>query len=147
MSSTYNVQNAILNLMFGRTATSASPPTTWYLGLATEEPNQSTGSAAEISSSGDSWYARKGVANTSANFTYQSGLTGARQGEIKMITSASFPVCNTDWGTITHVLFYDAATSGCMWFWSALDTPIEGDIGKRIEFAGNQIIIRNNNTG
>lgn len=145
MSGTYYSENAVLDSFFGRTlgrGTSASAiPAYWYIGLGNAEPSED-GTYSELDFVGD--YTRIQVPNSSPYFGV-SESQGATNGITYNLTSIQFSQCSSNWGTITHVLFFDEATGGNLWFWQALQSSVSGNIGKRIEFPSGSIQITNRN--
>jgi hypothetical protein len=100
---------------------SLGAPATWHIGLLTASCSDSAGGT-EVSGGS---YARVAVTASLANWagTQSSGSTTASSGtggtssNNNAITFAS-PTAN--WGSITHVAFYDASTGGNIWFCTAL---------------------------
>jgi DNA gyrase inhibitor GyrI len=88
------------------TTDSVTRPTSWYIGLFTDNPGE-TGAGTEVSGFD---YAR-----TSATFAV-TGNTASNDGAVE------FPVANGgNWGTITHIGIHDAATAGNMIAYAELD--------------------------
>ena len=136
MSSTYTQENSILDLAFG--ATSWTPPGTWYVGLSQSTPNESGSGYTEPSSGA---YARVAVTNNKTNFTVASS------GVLTNATAITFPESTASWGTITHVLFFDAATSGTLRFWEALPVSKAVASSTTVYFAIGSLTISNLNAG
>jgi hypothetical protein len=104
MSFTNTAETLVLSFLF--TTGTATRPTEWYLGLFTSAPGEAAGGT-ELS--GDA-YARKAIAFTAAgNLATNSG-------------NVEFDAATGDWGTVTHVAVFDAATSGNMIAYAALGT-------------------------
>ena len=80
------------------TASSATRPTAWYIGLFTAAPDD-TGGGTEVSGTG---YVRKAV-----TFTV-TGDTASNSGAVE------WPVAGGSWGTITDLAIFDAVTGGNM---------------------------------
>ena len=80
------------------TASSATRPTAWYIGLFTAAPND-TGGGTEVSGTA---YVRKAV-----TFTV-TGDTASNSAAVE------WPVAGGSWGTITDLAIFDAVTSGNM---------------------------------
>ena len=98
-----------------QTSTFSAAPTLW-LGLFTADPSES-GGGTEVTggnysrkalTAGSSWNA----AVTSNDITYSS-----------LAASQTFATPNANWGTITSVGVFDAATSGNLLFVATLATP------------------------
>lgn len=94
------------------TTNSATRPTTWYIGLFTTATTDA-GGGTEVSTSGTA-YARQTIA---FSITQSSGTTKA--GNSSTIT---FPTATLDWGTVTHMAVFTAATGGTMLFHGPLVT-------------------------
>ena len=77
------------------TASSATRPTAWYIGLFTVAPND-TGGGTEVSGTG---YVREAV-----TFTV-TGDTASNSAAVE------WPVAGGSWGTITDLAIFDAVTS------------------------------------
>jgi hypothetical protein len=82
---------------------------TLYFALFTSAPDD-TGGGTEVSGGS---YARVAVTPSDSNFS----VTGNAATNITAIT---FPTPSAAWGTITHAVIYDAATSGNQLLWSEL---------------------------
>ena len=80
------------------TASSATRPTAWYIGLFTAAPND-TGGGTEVSGTG---YVREAV-----TFTV-TGDTASNSAAVE------WPVAGGSWGTITDLAIFDAVTAGNM---------------------------------
>jgi hypothetical protein len=80
------------------TASSATRPTAWYIGLFTAAPND-TGGGTEVSGTA---YVRKAV-----TFTV-TGDTASNNAAVE------WPVAGGSWGTITDLAIFDAVTAGNM---------------------------------
>jgi hypothetical protein len=80
------------------TASSATRPTAWYIGLFTAPPGEA-GGGTEVSGNA---YVRKAV-----TFTV-TGNTASNDGAVE------WPVATGSWGTITDVAIFDAVTGGNM---------------------------------
>jgi len=103
LSNTY--ETSVLEWLF--TATAVTQPTAWYIGLFTSDPTDA-GTGTEVSGGA---YVRQ-----PASFTVS--------GDAATTTAAAeWPVATADWGTITHVAVYDAATGGSIIAHAALADP------------------------
>ena len=102
MSLTNTFETTTLNWLL--TTATATRPTTWYVGLFTDDPTE-TGAGTEIT--GNS-YARTVVA-----FTI-SGNAATNTGAVE------FPEATGSWGTITHIGVMTASTAGTMIVHAAL---------------------------
>jgi hypothetical protein len=102
MSFSNYLETEILDHVFGGAAYTA--PSTLYLSLHTANPDED-GSGAEVSGGG---YARQTVAFTT------SGNTTSNTAAVE------YPTATADFGTVTHVGVYDAATAGNLLCYAAL---------------------------
>jgi hypothetical protein len=110
MSFSNFLETEVLDHVFGGNAYTA--PGTLYTGLYTAAPSD-TGGGTELSGSG---YARQATA-----FTVSGSNTSAEE----------WATATGDWGTITHVGVFDAATSGNLLAYGALTaskTIATGDV-------------------
>jgi len=96
-------------------------PSTLYVGLFTAAPSD-TGGGTEVSGGS---YARVSVACSLANWagTQAAASTSASSGASGTTSnnvSVTFPAPTANWGVITYVGIFDAATSGNLLIWGAL---------------------------
>ncbi len=101
-------ETAVLNYYF-RTATMPTKPTSVYIALHTADPEAA---GAEVATTG-SGYARVQIAVADAQWSAPSD-DGAGRMRITNVNPITFPNPSANWGTITHVAIYDAATGGNM---------------------------------
>lgn len=112
-------ENKILDwLLRGQTFT---PPATVYLGLLTAAPSD-VGGGTEVTGGA---YARVAVASSLANWagTQAAASTAASTGASGTTSNnavLTFPTPSANWGTVTHVGVYDAATAGNLLIWGPL---------------------------
>jgi hypothetical protein len=104
MSFTNDAETLVLQWLL--TTGSATRPTAWYVGLFTAAPSD-TGGGTEVSGNA---YVREAV-----TFTVSGDL--ATNG-----SAIEWPTATGNWGSITHVAVFDAATSGTMLLHGALAT-------------------------
>jgi hypothetical protein len=104
MSLTNTFETTVLTWLL--TASSATRPTSWYIGLFTAIPNEA-GGGTEVSGSA---YVRK-----AATFTV-SGNTASNSAAIEWAAATG------SWGTITSIAIFDAVTGGNMIGYAALTT-------------------------
>lgn len=95
---------------------------TIYVGLYTATPSDSGGGT---ECSGGS-YAR---VDASSSFSAASGGSSANTSAI------TFPEATASWGTVTHFGIFDAATTGNLLLWGALDASKAVDSGDTVSFA------------
>ena len=105
------LENALLNRVFnGGTLTL---PSTLYIGLFTAAPTDA-GGGTEVSGNN---YSRLAVSADTTNFpTATSGL-------IQNAVTLTFAIPSGNWGTVTHIGIFDAATAGNLLVWGALNSP------------------------
>jgi hypothetical protein len=104
---------------------SYTPPTTIYLALFTAAPGEA-GGGTEVSGGS---YARQAVTLTAAS--------GA--GASENSADITFPTATADWGTITHCALFDAATSGNMLMYTALDASKTVNNGDTLKFSAGDL--------
>lgn len=99
--------SALNKLMYGQTA--FTPPATVYVGLSGTAPNADGTNVTEPPASAG--YARVAVPNDTSHFhsAPSQPATGQRQSNVLAIT---FPQATLDWGNVSYVVFYDAASGG-----------------------------------
>lgn len=105
----------------GASAGAGSGPTALYVGLLTSTPTDST-AGTEVSGGS---YARVTVNSSLANWagTQGAGTTTASSGTSGTTSNnnaITFPAPTANWGTVTGVAVYDAASGGNLLFYSAL---------------------------
>ena len=109
MPATTYLNNLELNYSLGQT--SYTPATTLYIALSTTSPNINGTGVTEPSGGA---YARVAVANNKTNWSTSTVSTLSNNNNIE------FPESTANWGTITNVCVYDAATGGNLLYFSAL---------------------------
>jgi len=113
MSLTNTYETTTLTWLF--TGDSATRPTSWYIGLFTDDPGE-TGSGTEVSGGS---YARTAVTmSVTGNLATNSA-------------AVEFAAATASWGTITHIGVMDAASGGNMIVHAALDASkaiADGDV-------------------
>ena len=107
------------------TATAATRPSAWYLGLFTSATSDA-GGGTEVSGGS---YARQSVAFTVSTSTASNSAT------------ITFPTASASWGTITHVAVFDASTSGNMLFHGAVTTSKTIDSGDTFQVTSGNLTI------
>jgi hypothetical protein len=98
-SFTNHAEDLVLDWLL--TTNSATRPTSWYVGLFTDNPSDA-GSGTEISGNN---YTRKAV-------TFS--VSGDSPTLATNTTAIEFDTASGSWGTITHIGIFDASTSGNM---------------------------------
>jgi hypothetical protein len=113
MSLTNDFETSVLTWLLTASSPSPARPTAWYIGLFTAAPGES-GGGTEVSGGS---YVREAV-----TFTV-SGDTASNNAAIE------WPTATGDWGTISHIAVFDAATSGNMLVYGALTAAKAIDTG------------------
>lgn len=101
-----------------------TPPSTVYVALFTSAPSDA-GGGTEVSGGN---YARVPVTSSLANWagTQSSGSTAASTGtggQTSNNAKITFPAPSSNWGTVTSIGLFSAATSGNLLFHGSLDAP------------------------
>ena len=115
-----------LLLDFLMTSGTATRPTAWYVALYTAAPSDS-GGGTEVSTGG---YARQSVTFDAAS---SPGGTTSNSGEV------SFTASGADYGTVTHMGIFDAASSGNLLWHGALTASKTIADGDTLTFAVGNI--------
>lgn len=115
-------ENLVLDWVFTNGA--ATRPTAWYVSLHTADPTE-TGSVGELSGNG---YARQSV-------TFSAAASGATSNSGTLTFG---PNTGTNWGSVTHVAVWDAATTGNCLAHGALSASVTINVGDSLVIsAGN----------
>lgn len=120
------MQNELIDWLFrgqsitidGQVATWDAPPSL-YVGLMTSSTAEVTGTGyarVEVAGSLVNWAGTQGAGTTTAS----SGTSGQTSNN----GAVTFPAPAGNWGTVTHVGIYDAATSGSLLMTGSLATPM-----------------------
>lgn len=121
---------------------SLGAPATWYIALLTAAGTPETGSVTECTGTG---YAREAVTAGTADWsgTQSAGSTTASSGtggRSSNNATIDFGTAGAgDWGTITHVAFYDASTSGNAWIVKALTASKVINSGDPVTFPADAL--------
>jgi hypothetical protein len=112
------LENKVLDHLMGRTTYTA--PATIHFALFTASPSDS-GGGTEVTGGA---YARVAVTNDATNWP------AASNGIKRNASVITFPEATGNWGTITAIGIYDAATAGNLLFWTTITarTVVSGDI-------------------
>jgi hypothetical protein len=105
----------------GASAAAGTGPTNTYVALLTAAPSD-TGGGTEVTGGS---YARVTVASSLANWagTQAAASTAASSGSSGTTSNnnaITFPAPTANWGVVTHMAVYDAASGGNLIFYSAL---------------------------
>lgn len=124
------LENALINHIFRNT--DFTRPANIYVALFTAAPSDS-GGGTEVSGGS---YARVAVATGAS-----SGWDAASGGATANTNVVTFPTATADWGTITHVGFFDASTGGNLLFHGALTASKVVSSGDIFRFNAGEIDI------
>ena len=118
---------------------------TLYVGLATAAITDATTGISvteppTTSGGNPTAYARVAVTNNSTNFPNATGTSPTTK---QNGTAINFPVCTTNWGTVTDFFFADgsAVSTGSILGWGTLTTAKTINSGDSSSFAINSITI------
>jgi hypothetical protein len=109
------LENLLLNATFRSTA--AYKPAAIYVGLLTAVTDAEAGTVTEVSGGS---YARQQITQADGSWNAPTNSGGAQM--ISNVAAVNFPTATANWGTITHVGIYDAASSGNLLMVLALST-------------------------
>jgi len=112
-------ENLVLTWLL--TTSSATRPTTWYVGLYTVAPGEG-GGGTEVSGGS---YARQAVTWT---------VSGTAPTEASNSAAVEFPTASASWGTVVAAGIFDAVSSGNLIAFSNLDTSKAIDTGDVLRF-------------
>jgi len=122
------LENKLLDHVLG--ATSYTAPGTIYTALFTAAPSD-TGGGTEVTGGS---YARVGKTNNGTNFPAASG------GSKSNGTDIDFGTATANWGTVTHVGIFDAASAGNLLFWGALTTTRTVNTNDSFKFLATKLV-------
>lgn len=120
------IDNSILDHFNGKSTWTA--PSARYLALSTTTPTKAGGNVTEPSGGS---YARKQVLAADMNAASSSATDNANELALAEATG--------DWGTITHVCWYDAATAGTFLGFKALTTSKSIGTGDTAKFSAGDL--------
>lgn len=122
------LESKVLNYLFNGAAFSIG---TLYVGLYTAAPTDA-GGGTEVSGNG---YARVAVTCNTTNFPTTN------DGVIENGVTFNFPTPTGNWGTVTHIGLFDAATAGNLLAWAPLVTIRTITTGATVRINQNQLTI------
>ncbi len=108
--------------------TAYTPPASVYLALFTTDPTDA-GTGTEVTGGA---YARQKI-------TF--GAASSPGGTASTTADIAFPVATANWGTVTHVGIYDAATAGNLLFHGALNTPRTINIDNQLCILAEELVV------
>lgn len=120
-------EDATLNHLFNKAAYTAP---TIYVGLSSTAPADDGTGVTEPLGGG---YARVATASTDWN--------SASGGQITNANGITFPQATADWGTMSHIVLYDASSGGNLLAYAALTTAKTVQNGDTAQFAVGDITI------
>jgi hypothetical protein len=112
--------------------TSYPKPSTTYLGLSTADPTETGSQSNEPSGNG---YSRQ---DASSAFGDANTTTGTAVNS-SVVTFG--PCTSSGWGTITHVFYVDASTTGNSMIYAALTSSRTIAVGDSLQFATSQLSV------
>lgn len=124
-------ENAVLDRLFG--GATLTVPATVYVGLMTAAPNDDGTGVVEPPSGA---YARVAVTNDLTQWPAASGGQKANANDIVFPTATS-----PGWGTVTHFGIFDAASSGNLIAFGALDASRVVIAGDDFRFLAGALVI------
>jgi hypothetical protein len=108
-------------------------PTSVFVSAHTAAPTDAAPSTGE---SGGTSYARVAVASTTANWA-APGAGGTTSNN----NAITWPAAGSNWGTITHIAIWDAATNGNALYHGALTASKAVDTGDTLQIAAGELDI------
>lgn len=126
-----DVKNDVLDKLFG--ATNFTPVSNYYLGLSTTQPTDVGGNINEPAGGS---YARVQIPNDVSHWGSAVG------GEKSNSQDEAFAEATGSWGTVGWWVLMDAASSGNMCHWGAIQTPRAIASGDTLRFLAGDLIIR-----
>lgn len=128
-----SVEMLLLDHFTGKTAYTVP---TWYMGLSTTTPNESSGSFTEPVAGG---YLR--VALTAATWT---AATGGDPSSTSYGGAITFPAATGGWGTVTHGGLFSVATpaTGLVQFWATLTNAKAIQTSDTGSYAANTFLVK-----
>lgn len=118
------LEDAVLNHIL-RGVAFPTLPASLHVALFTVAPTDA-GGGTEVTGGA---YARVAISRALASFAVPADNAGVQQTSNSVV--ATFPNPTANWGTVTHVGVYDAATVGNLLFWNVIGTSrnvLSGDV-------------------
>ena len=119
--------NAILDELYG-----SGTPATLYFALFTAAPAADGTGGTEVTGGS---YARAAMTNNATNFPAASG------GQKSNGTGISWATASALWGTVTHLVVFDALSGGNRYDFGPLDAPRTINNGDTFSVAPSQFVI------
>lgn len=119
--------NDLLDELYG-----SGTPATLYFGLFTSAPAADGTGGTEVSGGS---YARAAVTNNAGNFPAAAAREKSNANAIAWATATAL------WGTVTHLVVFDALTAGNRFDWGALDAPRTINNGDTFSIAPTQFVV------
>lgn len=129
------LENALINHVFRGTAYTA--PANIYVGLSTSACSDSA-TGTEVSGGS---YARVAVATGAGTWAATSGTDGTTSN----VSTVTFATPSAGWGAVTHVVLYDASTSGNALVCTALTIPKTINTGDTVTFPAGTLTFQIDN--
>lgn len=109
---------------------SYTPPSAVYVSLHTTDPTD-VGTGTEVS----------GGAYTRQTATFSAAVTSGGVTSIKNSADITFPQATANWGTVTHIGIWDAATTGNLLFSGVLSTSKTVSSGDVFSLLANNVTV------
>ena len=126
MSLTDFSRNKVQDNLYG--ATAFTPPANYWLALSSSNISTSGSNATEPVGNG---YARVQIPNSKSYWTNSTG------GCIVNSASIVFVMSSGSWPTINTLALFDASTSGSVWAYTTLSTPIVVQTNTTVSFSAS----------
>jgi hypothetical protein len=104
---------------------SVTRPSAWYVALHTADPTE-VGNVGEVSGNG---YARQSA-------VFNEDTNGLVDNDSDIVFG---PNTTSNWGDITHVSIWDAASGGNCWMKGALSSPVTIQVGDSFRFPAGDL--------
>lgn len=112
-----------------------SLPTNWYVAALKNLEMDLTTTPDEVSGGS---YARVSVTRNTTSFPNATTGNGVQQ--TRNAVAITFPTATADWGTVTYLGFYDAATNGNIWFFVPIGTTTI-NAGQQLSLSVNALLL------
>lgn len=99
-----------------------TPPTALWVAIHTADPT-AVGNVGELSTSGTGYVRFKLNPNSGASPKWRLAAPDGIRYVVKNLDAVIFGPALTDWGSITHMSFWDAVTAGNPWYQGSLTSP------------------------
>ena len=125
----------LLEFWFAGTSLPIGPIT--HIGLFTAVPADDATGGTEVTGGA---YARQAYAKNSTNWGSSAAGSAGNPATIQNEVAITFPEATANWGTVKGWGYFDAATTGNLLFFAALDTDKAVDNGDTAKFAVGALV-------